>query len=228
MKILKSEFKNTEVGLFLETNSVQILFGNKSSTLENIQKHFPLLHFQRIKQTHSDICVQASDQIVEADGHFTASKNNALIISTADCAPVLIRCLQTNRIASVHAGWKGVANQIVLKTLRQLILTGSSQKKFEFWIGPHILQSSFEVDTDVFQMLAASAYNLSEKDFSYEKNSKFYVDLKKIIFSQIEEVIGSDFTMYLGEYDTKTNDSFWSFRRDKENAGRNLSFISLK
>lgn len=228
MKILRSDFRNTEVGLFLETEMLQILFGNKNSTLDNIKKYFPLLHFQRIKQTHSDISVPSSDQIIEADGHFTSDKNNALIISTADCTPIMIFCAETKRIASVHAGWKGVENQIVLKILKQFVSTGSSQKKFEFWIGPHILQSSFEVDSDVFQKLAASAYSIHEKDFSFQKNNKYYVDLKKIIFSQIQKVLGSDFTVHVCEYDTKTDDNFWSFRRDKKNAGRNLSFIALK
>ncbi len=228
MKILKSDFKETEIGFFLETDFVKILFGNKNSSLDNIKNYYPDLHIQRIKQTHSDISVQASDEVVQADGHFTEFRNTALIIATADCTPVLVYCSQTRRIASIHAGWKGVENQIVLKTLKNLISTGSSRKMFEFWIGPHILQASFEVDSDVFHRLSNSTYKLIQDDFSFQKNNKYYVDLKKIILSQIQEVIGPNFNVHVKEDDTKTNEKFWSFRRDKENAGRNLSFISLK
>lgn len=228
MKILKSNFEKTKIGLSVETDLLQIFFGNKNSSLDSIQKHFPGLHLQRIKQTHSDITVQASEKIVEADGHFTSHFQKALIISTADCMPILIFCAQTKRVAAVHAGWKGVANQIVLKTLKQLISSGSSQKSFEFWIGPHILQSSFEVDLDVLKQLESAAYHLKTDEIAFAKNNKFYVDLNKIVYSQIEEFADSNSVIHLFDFDTKTNLNFWSFRRDKEKAGRNLSFIALK
>lgn len=228
MKILKSNFEMNDIGLFLETKSVYILFGNKNSSVASIQTTFPDLHLHRIKQTHSDIIVPSSDTPVEADGHFTQTLDTALIISTADCTPVLIHCLQTKKVCAVHAGWKGVANQIVFKTLKHLITTGSTQKQFDFWIGPHILQNSFEVDEDVLQQLEDSAFRSRRADFCYEKNGKFHVDLKKIIYSQIQKVIGDEFAVTLADFDTKTDDRFWSFRRDKEQAGRNLSFIALK
>lgn len=228
MKIQKFNFKSIPIGLVYQTNDFEIFFGNKNSNVETIQKEFSQFHQQRVKQTHSDIVVQASNEIFEADAHFTSEKNMALVIATADCMPVLIFCHQTQRIASVHAGWKGVANQIVLKTLKQLISTGSSKRQFDFWVGPHILQHSFEVSSDVFQELVLASYELENSDFSFEQNNKFYVDLDKIVYSQIKKVVGHDLILNTAEIDTKTNDQYWSFRRDKEKAGRNLSFIALK
>lgn len=229
MKILKSEFIETNLGLSLETENLKILFGNKKSSIESLKKEYPDLHFQRIKQTHSDLTVQSSDEVVEADGHYTSVKKNALLISTADCLPVLLFCSETNRVASIHAGWKGVANQIVPKTLYQLIESGSKSKRFQIWIGPHILQSSFEIDLDVMKQLEAATQNLSLDQYSYEQNSKFHVNLKKIVLSQIEKITSpsnKDVVVHYLDVNTKTNFNFWSYRRDKEEAGRNLSFIT--
>jgi len=171
--------------------------------------------------------IQSSNQIHEADAHFSADKKIALLISTADCLPVLIYCSETQRVAAAHAGWKGVANQIVLKTLQKLVETGSVEKKFELWIGPHILQSSFEIDLDVLKHLQASSYNLSQEQYVYEKDSKYYVDLNQVVLSQIAQVSHPDSVVNYIDVDTKTDLNFWSFRRDKDKAGRNLSFISI-
>lgn len=227
MKILKSNLENTEIGLTFKNSAFQILFGNKNSSVENIKNAYPQLHLQKIKQTHSDIVVQSSNATVEADGHFSSEKKTGLLISTADCLPVLIFCSQTKRVASVHAGWKGVANQIVLKTLRRFVETGSTQKIFELWIGPHILQNSFEIELDVLKQLAAASYGLNQSEYCNEKNSKFYVDLNQIVISQIAQIADKKTAINFVEVDTKTNLDYWSFRRDKDKAGRNLSFISI-
>lgn len=230
MKILKSNLERSEIGFFQKTDSVFIFFGNRCSSLSSIQTAFPNLEVQRIKQTHSDIVVAASDQIAEADSHFSSLAQKALIISTADCLPVLIHCSQTKRIAAIHAGWKGVVNQIVLKTLKKLIETGSSNMQFQIWIGPHILQSSFEIDLDVMKQLESSAFSLPEEKYAYQKDSKYYADLNQIVFSQIAHVTKpakENVSIHCLEIDTKTDAAFWSFRRDKEKAGRNLSFIAL-
>lgn len=227
MKILKSNFEKSELGLTYKNSAIQIFFGNKKSILENIKSAFPHLHPQRIKQTHSDIVVQASDQLVEADAHFSSEKSKGLLISTADCLPVMIYCSQTKKAAAVHAGWKGVANQIVLKTLNRFIDNGSSLKQFEIWIGPHILQDSFEIEVDVLKQLENASNGLQRNQYSFEKNSKFYVDLNQIVTSQIKQVAGESTVVHLIDIDTKTNLDYWSFRRDKDKAGRNLSFISV-
>lgn len=227
MKILKANFETTDIGLSSKTSNLSLFFGNKNSSVDAIQKKFPELRPQRIRQTHSDTVIQASNQIHEADAHFSADQKMALLISTADCLPVLIYCSETKRVAAAHAGWKGVANQIVLKTLRKLAETGSVEKKFELWIGPHILQGSFEIDFDVLKQLQTSSYNLSQEQYSYEKDSKYYVDLNQIVFSQIAQVAHPDSVVNCIEVDTKTDLNFWSFRRDKDKAGRNLSFISI-
>lgn len=210
-----------------QNKNVLVGFGGAQDSFEKTKNEYPELHFKKIKQTHSDIVVEASDQVFEADAHFSSKPNEALIIATADCMPIMIFCEQTLRVAAVHAGWRGVENKIVEKTLNKLISTGSSQKKLHFWVGPHLLQSSFEVDQDVKDLLMSSQYGLKEEEICFYKNNKYYVDLFKIVKSQIVHVTGLAPKIEFLNIDTQTNSDYHSYRRDQKTKERNLSFISL-
>lgn len=217
-------FSKSDFGFSYQTNHFHIFFGNRFFIQEKFQ-----YRFLKIKQTHSDLVVanSSSSELVEADAHYSGEKMSALLIATADCLPIMIYCQQTKRVAAVHAGWKGVANQILYKTLKKLIATGSDKSLFNIFIGPHILQQSFEVDEDVFFNLQKSQFGLIESDYSFFQNNKYYVNLDKIITSQILEACKATPEIQTISIDTKTNSDFHSFRRDKALAGRNLSFIAL-
>ena len=209
-----------------QSQNVLVCFGGVQDSLEKIKNEFVGAQFKRIKQTHSDITVEASDNIIEADAHFTYKTNEALLIATADCIPIMIYCQQTHRAAAVHAGWRGVENKITEKTLQKLIATGSTDKKFKFWVGPHILQQSFEVDADVFQLLSESQYGLQQSEFAEFKNKKYFINLKKIVESQIQNVLGTAPDIVFSNIDTKLAADYYSYRRD-QTTKRNLSFIGL-
>ena len=208
-------------------NKVLVFFGNTQDSIEKIKSDFPYLIFKKIKQTHSNIVVESSNINATADSHYSAKACEALIISTADCLPIMIYCSQTHRVAAVHAGWRGVVNKVTEKTLLQLISTGSSDKKFHFWIGPHILQNSFEVDFEAYVLLSKAHYNLKNEDFMIFKNNKYFIELNKIVESQIKNV--TDFTPEINflNIDTKTNTDYYSYRRGQKTKERNLSFICL-
>jgi YfiH family protein len=226
-------FIPTSYGLEYQTDQVQVFFGNQNAKIEQISEVFPQLKFSRINQTHSDMIIEASEKLVEADAHFTFNKGRALLIATADCLPVLIWDPQLNLVASVHAGWKGVANRIVPKTLLTLKTKGSSLSQLKIFIGPHIQESSFEVDEDVKVQLEKSISDLF-KVGSYcsqkmiDEKSKFYINLNSILFQQITEVGCKEPDVFETGIDTKRDISWHSYRRDHKNSGRNLSFIALK
>ncbi|MGZ3692112.1 MAG: polyphenol oxidase family protein [Pseudobdellovibrio sp.] len=219
-----NRFQNN-CGFGFQDSRFMVFFGDRRGELLQLQNEFPQLEFLRVKQTHSDIIVKAGAEPVEADAHFTSEINKSLLIATADCMPIMIYCEQTHRAAAVHAGWRGVVNKITEKTLLKLIETGSTHKKFQIFIGPSILQSSFEVDGDVFLKLSNSGYGL--RDYFSEKTEKYYVDLNKIVLSQIHNVTGNNANFLLTKIDTKIDLNFHSYRRGKHTSERNLSFICL-
>lgn len=227
-------FQNKNLGLTVEGSKFICHFGNTKAEIAQLKEAYPNLNLLRVRQTHSDIIIKAEyrpetpyEQLTEADAHYSSVKNQALLIATADCMPIMIYCPQTNRTAAVHAGWRGVANKITEKTLKALIATGSTEKSFELFVGPSILQNSFEIDEDVFNILKQSQYNLKDSDYSEFNNNKYYVDLTKIVLSQINSASENKAQTHFCHIDTKTNESFYSYRRGKQTKERNLSFITL-
>jgi hypothetical protein len=218
-------FEKTPWGRRARHQKIEVFFGGKMASEQLIAEKFPQLTFLKVKQTHSNICRLASVEIHEADAHWTADQNKALMILTADCMPIMIYCLQTQRVAAVHAGWRGVANQIIVSTLCQLIESGSYQKQFIFWIGPHISQNSFEVQKDCLDLLEKAVYELNDRDYLSVYDNKMYVNLFIIVEAQIKKTIGCQPIIHSVAEDTFSNSEFFSYRRERQTSGRNLSFI---
>lgn len=208
-------FKETELGFCFQAKNHFVFFGKKNCTIEDLKIAYPSFEFRQTKQTHSDILIQSAQdcESTEADAQFTTDKDVALVVRTADCVPALVYNTETGLILAVHAGWRGVENKILLKSLKYLNLN----KNLNVYVGPHILQKSFQVDLEVKNKLQPRS------DQFYEKDNKFYIDLKSILTQQIQTF--AEFHIDSLDMDTQTDTRFNSFRRDKENSGRNLSFI---
>lgn len=221
-------------GSGFQTEEYLVFFGNQNADLPKIQSEFPNLSFRRVRQTHSDIVTPsipnsldiAFENLTEADAHLTEQSQEGLLILTADCLPLMIYCQQTHRVAAVHAGWRGVENHIAEKTLTELIRTGSDQKDFLIWVGPHIQQDSFEAGADAFALLSQAHYGLEPDSYFYQRADKYFIDLNLIVKSQIEQVLGKAAAVWFSADDTMTNQNYFSYRRDQKTKSRNLSFIA--
>ena len=138
-------FQECDLGFTFKNSEVLVFFGKAYGDLEKVKSHFSTFEFYGVRQTHSDLIVQASSNFYQADAHWTSQSLKALFILTADCIPLFIYNRKMHIIAAIHAGWRGIENHIVLKSLKKIMTTTSQPEDFEIWIGPHILKNSFEV-----------------------------------------------------------------------------------
>lgn len=205
-----------------------IFFGAQGGAFEQLEEHYPHLKFCRLKQVHGDDLVEASPQLLTADAHWTDRKEIALLVATADCLPVLIS--HPGFVCSIHAGWRGIQNEIVIKTVRALAQRFGGISAATVFYGPHIHQNSFEVDL-------ALAHSFQNQYQTYggagpifkmapQKNGKAYVNLQMLLRQQLQTVNVPAGQIHEFSADTKTDLRFASYRRQKENARRNLSFAS--
>lgn len=220
----------------IEDNSkVLAFFGDDRSTPENLVGHFPGILFVYLQQTHSDTVLMADPQTSQTgDAHITSARGLALCVRTADCVPVLIHDADRGFIASIHAGWRGVENEIIRKTCSELRSLGCDLSQAHAWIGPHIGARSFEVGTDVANRLLAvfsRVQSFADKTtvlLPHSDSQKFFVDLLTIARAQLAaEGLRSEQQSVL-PIDTLTSNQHCSFRRDASRAGRQVSFIVLK
>ena len=100
-------------------------------------------------QQHTTHVLQAPQDFAAAipiaDGMWTTQPGLVMTTLTADCMPVLFCHARQPIVAAVHAGWKGLLDGILEQTLQTL---PGEPKDYLVWIGPSILQTSFEVSED--------------------------------------------------------------------------------
>lgn len=229
-------------------------FGKRNLTFDQLIAEIQALSgrpfsWVHLKQTHSNIVLESRPEhatreeslLREGDAHFSTSRDIGLIVKTADCLPVLMVSAEGPLSVAVHAGWRGVDNEVLRATVRELKNRGANPAKLTIFVGPHIRQNSFEVDQDVAQQLTLTAQNAGLRDPKLLSEivkpdtspsgatGKHFVDLERIAVAQLtsEGILKNHIHVYKSgdAPDTKTNPEWASYRRDGKNAGRNLSFI---
>ena len=228
-----SQFLKTEGGWVSRIGSAVLFFGDRNSNVDTLRKLIPDIQFNSLKQVHSDRVVMASEPAqgaVEADAHFTKNKFLALAINTADCLPILIS--NGTMVAAIHAGWRGLEASIVEKTITEMRAMGAKPNDFKAAIGPHIGKDSFEVGRDVADRLLSVyrklAYNPRPLGFPHADESKRYVDLSVLAEAQLIQAGVPEKQITVIREDTFKNEDFHSYRRNKDSAGRQISFIVLR
>jgi YfiH family protein len=88
------------------------------------------------------------DALADTDGLMTDSAGLPLMISTADCVPVVIAATGPNGpvVAVVHAGWRGMLDDILVRAALQLRRRGNLTAAV---IGPSIGPCCFDVADEV-------------------------------------------------------------------------------
>ncbi len=89
-----------------------------------------------------------SDALPGTDGLFTATPDTPLSITTADCLPVLLTDLRGTAVAAVHAGWRGMAADILENAVRRFVETNIAPGDVLAALGPCIQQPAYEVGAE--------------------------------------------------------------------------------
>lgn len=170
-------------------------------------------------QTHSNH-VEFVDERIEypdTDGLILTQKDIAIYLRFADCTP-LIFYDPVKRIGAVsHAGWRGTASKIGVKTIEKM---GSNPKDIIALIGPAIGGCCYEVSEEVKDKLLGT---VSDKDgLAQGKN----VDLKQINKRQLEE-IGVQKIDVCPYCTSCNNDLFYSYRKENGTTDRHYAILML-
>ncbi len=189
-----------------------------------------------LKQIHSTKVLSASAILSfsnqpEADASFSQQANEVCTVMTADCLPVLFCNKSGTQVAAAHAGWRGLADGILEKTLQTF---DDDPADILAWFGPAIGPSAFEVGDEVRQLFcdhlsqAQSAFMPSPNSFFNPpfNQDKWLADIYKLARQRLE-CLGLT-AIYGGEFCTYTdNQRFFSYRRDGL-TGRMASCIWLE
>jgi YfiH family protein len=211
-------------------NSLSYYVGDDEEIIKsNREKYFDTLgidlkNLAIPKQIHS-ANVQFVDKpgfYRESDALITQTKNVYLLVSTADCFPILIYDKNNKAVAAVHSGWRGTQKKILSQSLDKMISEiGSRPNNLMIFIGPGISKENFEVGEDVA--------NSFDKKFIDLRNGKFYVDLNANLLDQLDSFgIPADNIDANPLCTYKEKNYLHSYRRDRDKSGRMFAVIGLK
>lgn len=156
----------------------------------------------------------------EADGIITKNKNLALGIRVADCAAILIADPVNRIIGAFHAGWKGAADGIVDAGINRMTALGGDPDAFHVYISPCISCRNFEVGEEV-------ATRFPDMFVVRGAYAKPHVDLKGFLIHRMND-LGVDLSRIQAANECTLDDSrYYSYRRERERAGRMLATIKL-
>lgn len=166
-----------------------------------------------VKQIHSaEVRVVSSPGVAgEADALITREPGLWVAVKTADCLPLLVVDLGQRQVAAIHAGWRGVAGQIIQRTVEDM---KAEPTNLRVAIGPGIGPCCFEVGAEV----AAR----------FGKSGRTCVDLAQACQDQLCALgVPARFISRATACTRCQESDFHSFRRDKESVDRMFSAIRL-
>ena len=204
-----------------------------TDNLENFLDAFspPFCEVVFTRQVHGkDVLsvTNAPDKVLDnADGLITTSPGFFIGIATADCLPILFFDTKQQRIAVIHAGYKGILKGIIEETLTLYKEKGSDPTDILVGIGPGIGVCCYNVPQ--YRVVDfEQTYSFEEM---YEKrDGEYFLDLKNIARAILNKHGVSASHIETVPFCTKCdNNLFFSFRGDtKETFGEFATIIGLR
>ena len=233
--------------MILRHKKIRIFFGDKKHAID---KGKQLLSYQQgswqsvtdliqaeklfgVSQSHGINGIQitkVSDQhrsiLIDADFLITNRCGYGLAVTTADCVPVVLYDFESQAIALIHAGWKGIVAGVIpaaLDKMRQIF--NSNIKNIEAFLGPCARSCCYEVQADTHELFK-KIFPFCSNIIRYKKD-KIFLDLIACIQYKLMQnglLIENMYQQFV--FCTICNEGYCSYRREK-NQLRNVNAVVL-
>lgn len=177
-----------------------------------------------LNQIHQNRIIKYTQahQNIEADGIISEKLNQVCAVMTADCLPVLISDQRGQQVAAVHAGWRGLANNILITAINAF---HAPAKALVIWLGPCIGAQKFEVGEEVYHRFKQQDPQYS-RAFVANRPKHYLLNLHQLARMMLEkqgvqQIYQHHDCTYSNQHD------FFSYRRDGE-CGRMASLIWIE
>lgn len=175
-------------------------------------------------------CSGEHPETLECDAISVTCDNVAAQLNFADCVPV-IAVAPTGDFSVIHAGWRGVDNQISAKAVEQLAhdvaeRTGLSPEQVcaqtNIYIGPHIMGECFETSEEIHDEFVRKFGSACDVDARH-------VELSQALICQLLRTgVVRERIVSLGLCTVCNNDRFFSYRGQGGVCGRHGAFAARK
>lgn len=176
-----------------------------------------------------DLISPDADVSYEADGLMTDEKNVPLVVTTADCVPILLEDPVRGAVAAVHAGWRGTVGDIAGKAARRMVEAyGCRPEDIRAAIGPCISLCCFETGPEVAEAVH-TLLGEHASEFIVPRGEKFMVDLKGINARRLEQAGVLPENIDISDLCTACRSrTFWSHRKTGGQRGGQAALIMMR
>jgi hypothetical protein len=223
-------------------------FESTGDTIENVRENYRRLgaaaglDMSRAvanRQVHSDLVrfihtedagrLLHDERPYDADALLTDVPGIPLVAYSADCCPILVYDPTCRCVGAIHAGWRGTALGIALKTLVVMMSAyGADPMTVHAAIGPSIGACCFETDADVPDAIRAELSESADR-FIEKRGEKYYVDLKQVNrLWLLRGGLDPHNIEVHGDCTACRTDRYWSYRRLGVHRGGQLGVIALE
>lgn len=173
-------------------------------------------------QVHGDRVevVQEPGLYRKTDGLITMDRNLILTIQAADCAAVLVADVKNKIIGIFHAGWRGAVKNIVSKGVEKMRSLSKKEPHFMAYIGPCISQKNFEVGPEVAEQFPSEFVD-------NESYNKPHINLKDYLKNELVVAGVNKDHIEVSDKCTMDDLQFYSYRRERDKAGRMLACLYM-
>jgi len=129
-----------------------------------------------------------------ADAIYTETPHQICTVLTGDCLPILLCDKQGQRVAAVHAGWRGLAIGVLdacLSAWRVPI------QETLVWLGPAIGPQGFIVKADVLALFQDGGFEINESTF------------KPVLKDEVSSMRLNEAKQDNAETNAETQDQYW-------------------
>ncbi len=188
-----------------------------------LRRHLPA-EPRWLAQVHGTRVVRAESVCgpEQADAAHTSVPHTVCAVMTADCLPLLLCDADGSEVAIAHAGWRGLAEGVVERTVAAM---ARRPQRLLAYLGPAIGPSAFEVGDDVRAAFLARGAAAAAA-FRPHGAGKWLADIYELARQRLRDA-GVE-RVFGGGYCTVADQGrFFSYRRDKV-TGRMASLIWLE
>lgn len=148
--------------------------------------------------------------ILGTDALVTKEKDIFLSVTIADCLPIFFYDPVAEVVGIAHAGWKGLIDGVIDKTLETLKNCGAQTENIFAAFGSSIQKCHFEIRPDILPQ-----FSKYEK-YILERDGKTFVDLQGIAKNQLQNSGIKEVNIETSTLCTFCEkEKFFSYRRDK-------------
>ena len=194
---------------------------NRQKIVEQLSAPSSPAWLQQVHGSHAYHLQNPLSAVVAADASYTHQAGLVCTVMTADCLPLLVCNRAGTVVAAIHAGWRGLADGVIEKTIVQLT---SPVDELMVWLGPAIGPQEFEVGTEVREAFLHHD-GQAETAFVQRDEQHWLADIYQLARQRLHRLGVQN--IYGGDYCTFQQDElFYSYRRDGV-TGRMASLIWL-